>query len=203
MAGIRSLTLLPSKLKKIKNHLKANLPEKRYLHSLSVADWARDLAVHHRLDGEQAYLAGLLHDCARTLHPDDLFKLLRRYRGRYFDEDTKANPSLWHNPGGIMIASKEYGIKHPFILRAIALHSTGDSHMRWLDKVIYVADYSEPNRGFSHAKQIRQAALKDLELGVYLTAHYKVDYLKQAGKVVHPRSLALIRKLEKMKIDRT
>lgn len=182
-------------LNHIHHYLKKNLSQLRYRHCVGVAQWAQTLAAEHHINSQQAYLAGLLHDCARTLHPDNLYETLRGYRGKYFDEATKANPSLWHNPGGLMLAKRDYAITNPYILRAIALHSTGAVGMRPLDKIIYVADYSEPHRAFSHAKLIRQAALQDLDQAVYLTVKYKVAYLQKAKKAIHPRTIALAKSL--------
>lgn len=45
--------------------LKDNLNEERYIHTLGTAECARELAKKYRLDSEKAYLAGLLHDCAK------------------------------------------------------------------------------------------------------------------------------------------
>ncbi len=179
----------------IERQLKKLLPERRYRHSLAVAHWARTLAHRHQGHGQHAFLAGLLHDCARALSPEKLKVLLKAYRGKYFDRATRANPALWHNPAGVILARRDYKIRHPFILRAIALHSTGDRHMRLLDKIIYVADFSEPGRTFTEAQAVRTVAAQDLDRAVGLTVKYKMDYLLSEGKTLHPRSLALARGL--------
>lgn len=181
MAGIRAL----------RQRLKTILPPKRYCHSLSVAAWAQILARVYQVDQTRAYLTGLVHDCARGYNHKQLWELLRHYQGRYFDKDTKANPALWHNPAGVLIAKRDYAINNPFVLRAVALHSTGDAGMRILDKIVYVADYSEPNRLLTHAKEIRKIAMRDLDQAVRLTVNSKISYLKQTNKIIHPRSIAL------------
>ncbi len=179
----------------VERQLKKVLPERRYRHSLAVAHWAKALAQRHRGHGQHAFLAGLLHDCARHLSPDKLRGLLEGYRGKYFDSATKATPALWHNPAGVVVARRDYNIRHPYILRAMALHSTGDRHMRLLDKIIYVADFSEPGRIFAQAQEVALVAREDLDQAVWLTVKYKVAYLLGEGKTVHPRSLALARGL--------
>lgn len=45
--------------------LKDNLNEERYFHTLGTAQCAKELAAKYDLDCEKAYLAGLLHDCAK------------------------------------------------------------------------------------------------------------------------------------------
>ena len=46
----------------LKIMVRKNIKEKRYLHSLSVAVLAKELALCHHVDPEKAYIAGLLHD---------------------------------------------------------------------------------------------------------------------------------------------
>ncbi|MBO5725698.1 MAG: HD domain-containing protein, partial [Clostridia bacterium] len=51
---------------KYKEILKGRLKEKRYIHSLAVADEAVRLAKKYGCDEEKAYLAGLLHDITKN-----------------------------------------------------------------------------------------------------------------------------------------
>ena len=51
----------------VKNKVKQFLSEKRYFHSLAVADTAQKLAVLWKSDPEKAYLTGLLHDIGKEL----------------------------------------------------------------------------------------------------------------------------------------
>ena len=48
-----------------KEILKNRLTEKRYIHSLNVADAAKKLARLYGYDEEIAYTAGLIHDCCK------------------------------------------------------------------------------------------------------------------------------------------
>ena len=47
--------------------LKENLNEERFEHSLGVAEKAKDLAIKFGLDKEKAELAGLIHDCEKSI----------------------------------------------------------------------------------------------------------------------------------------
>ena len=49
---------------------------------------------------------------------------------------------------GAEIAKREYGIKDEEILNAIRFHTTGRKNMTKLEKLIYLADYIEPNRKY-------------------------------------------------------
>ena len=56
----------------MKEELAQRLQEKRYEHSLGVADTAAMLAGRFGVDVEKARIAGLLHDCAREYRTADL-----------------------------------------------------------------------------------------------------------------------------------
>ena len=52
--------------------LKENLNEKRYQHSLGTAECAKELAKQFGQNEEKAYIAGLLHDCAKCFSDEKL-----------------------------------------------------------------------------------------------------------------------------------
>ena len=54
-----------------KDKLKSTLSEKRYKHSLGVCDEAVKLAEKYGADTEKAYIAGILHDCAKVYDTDE------------------------------------------------------------------------------------------------------------------------------------
>ena len=48
------------------------LPERRYKHSLNVAKCAVKLSEIYNCDKEKAYLAGIIHDCAKYFNKDQI-----------------------------------------------------------------------------------------------------------------------------------
>ncbi|MBN1594849.1 HDOD domain-containing protein, partial [candidate division FCPU426 bacterium] len=66
---------LPAIEKKLQHYLSA----KRWRHVSGCARLAAKLAVRHGISPSQAYLAGLLHDCARELPAARLLHSLRAY----------------------------------------------------------------------------------------------------------------------------
>jgi HD superfamily phosphohydrolase YqeK len=48
-------------------------------------------------------------------------------------------------------------------LHSIELHTTGDAGMSILDKVVFVADYIEPNRSFRGVQTARKIAKRNLD----------------------------------------
>ena len=55
-------------------------------------------------------------------------------------------PALIHAKLGAYLAENEYGIKDREVLDAITYHTTGRPEMTMLEKILYIADYIEPNR---------------------------------------------------------
>jgi len=179
--------------------IKQALPPKRLAHSLAVAALAESLARRWDVDPERAFVAGLLHDCARGLPLEAQRTLLRTYRGCIWDKVTRELPPLWHAPAGAVLARRCYGVRDTGILRAMALHSTGAPGMRTLDKILFVADYIEPGRKFPGVAALRRLAAVDLEGAVAATVRGKSAYLKARGAVVHPFSQALLAALPRQR----
>ena len=122
------------------------LPEKRFKHCLGVEQAAIDLAERFGVDVEKAGLAGLLHDYAKKLSDEEFLVLIDKY-----DLDPKLKDwgnNVWHGMVGIYKIQEDLGLTDSEILRAIEIHTVGSAQMSDLDKVVYVADYIEPNRTF-------------------------------------------------------
>lgn len=63
----------------------------------------------------------------------------------------------------MVLAEEEYGIKDTQILHAIRVHTTGEADMGLLDKILFVADYIEPNRCEApRLEEIRKLAFQTL-----------------------------------------
>ncbi|MCD4812071.1 bis(5'-nucleosyl)-tetraphosphatase (symmetrical) YqeK [bacterium] len=174
-------------------HKKLNhaLTGARFEHVLAVADMAKAMAGRYAVSPRRAYLAGLLHDCARDLKPSAQKKLIQQYRGRFAPAATCADPCLWHNPAGVFLAQRRYQVKDPMILRAIGMHSTGHTGMNALDRLIYVADFCEPHRTHTAAQAVRRLLAKDLQAAARRVTQEKINYLAKNHLTLHPWTLAL------------
>jgi len=124
----------------ITNWLKNNLDEERFKHTIGVAVCAEQLALKYGLDTQKAYLAGLLHDCAKCFS--------KEVSQSYFDkidilEEEKINYKTWHAPIGAYIAKIQFGIEDEEILSAIRWHTLGKINMTLFEKIIFLADKIE------------------------------------------------------------
>ena len=132
-------------VKEIKKKLKKSLDKQRYQHTLGVMYTAGCLAMANGYSIEKAMLAGLLHDCAKCLSTEKKIGLCVK-KNIDITEVEISNPGLLHAKAGMVLAEEEYGIKDAQILHAIRVHTTGEADMGLLDKILFVADYIEPNR---------------------------------------------------------
>lgn len=142
-------------INEIKTQLSQNVNKDRYEHCMRVAETARSLALRFNLDANKAYIAGLLHDCAKDIDELTLLKIAKEI-GIEINEVQKEKPiKFLHSKVGAYIAQKYYGITDKDILQAISYHHEGAIDMTSFDKIIALADMIEPDRKFADISQLR------------------------------------------------
>jgi len=150
----------------------------RFRHVESVVATAAELARRHHADVDKAKLAALLHDAAKNDAPDEMERrIVLRYGP---DEPKRWPPQLWHGLAAVQYAETELGVDDPDVLAAIENHSAGRPGMSPLEKIVFVADFVEPEREFDNAA-IRAAAFADLDLGVALVLRETDRILAKTG----------------------
>lgn len=173
--------------KEIKNYLMACLKPSRFSHTLGVAMTAANLASVHGYDSKDAYLAGLLHDCAKYLTGKEQIRECEE-AGIPLTEVEKSNTALIHGKLGAHFANIKYGITDKEILSAITYHTTGHPNMTLLEKIIYLADYMEPQRDMKckpySLTEIRKMCFRDLEKALCMVLENTVKYLDKSGNVI-------------------
>lgn len=174
----------------IKKKLRDELPEKRYIHSLGVADEAKRLAALYGENEDKAYLAGLLHDCAKGILADKQIEMCDRL-GVELDEWTRKCPQVVHGFLGVKIAETEYGITDGEILNAIKYHTVGSAEMTMLDKIIYIADMTETNRDFNGADELRAAVNRSVDEAVMISIKQQLKLNMGRHTIIHPNIICL------------
>lgn len=171
----------------MKEKLKRMLSENRYTHSVGVSETAVELAKIYGEDADKAYIAGLLHDCAKNIEYDNINTLCNDY-GLELTDVEKASPALVHAPLGVKIARTEFGIEDEYILDAIKYHTVGRAGMTLLDKIVYLADVIEPGRDFENIDEMRRTAKEDLDTAVLYALDMSLIYNIEKGNLLHPNS---------------
>ena len=175
----------------IKDILKLKLKQTRYNHSLGVADTAKELALRFGADPYKAYMAGLVHDCAKGYTNEELMDKIRAY-GIELDECTLSSPQLLHSLVGAYELKDLYGICDDEIYDAVYYHTVGKKDMPLLTAIVYLADAIEPSREYPGVDEVRQQALTSLEKAVYLYTRRSVDYILERGFKVHPNAYEIL-----------
>ena len=175
-----------TKIDKIKKSVQNHLDKERYEHTLGVMYTAAALAMRYQMDLEKALTAGLLHDCAKGLSSDKKIRLCEKYN-LTISESERKNPGLLHAKLGAYMASSKYEIEDQEIIDAIAYHTTGRPNMTLLDKIIYIADYLEPNRSEApNLNEVRKLVFVDLDECLYIILRDSLEYLKTKNEVIDP-----------------
>ena len=139
----------------IKEWLEENLSSKRLHHSLGCADTAQQLAKLFNLDENKAYLAGLIHDCAKNFDDGYLLDLIKNEIKEGYDPSELKNPKTYHAIVGAHFAKKEFEIEDNEIISAIRNHTIGKVGMTTFEKIIFLADKIESNtRDVKYTKRV-------------------------------------------------
>lgn len=128
----------------LKQMVKNNVNEHRYIHSLNVAEVCEDLARKHKVDPRKAYIAGLLHDCCKF--PDsDTSGVLEEYLKYYDPEKLNGIYPAYHSWVAKYYLKEKLNFHDKEILNAIYNHTIIDSRDK-LSLILYLADKREPSR---------------------------------------------------------
>jgi predicted HD superfamily hydrolase involved in NAD metabolism len=175
--------------KDMKKKLRSELKPGRYEHTLGVEYTCACLAMRYGYDMEKADLAGLLHDCAKCLSDQEKLSMCKKKKIEISSAE-KENPGLLHAKLGAVLAKEKYGVEDLDILSAITWHTTGRPEMSLLDKIVFIADYIEPNRNHApNLEEIRKIAFEDLDECLVLILKQTLDYLKDSGAKMDPMTL--------------
>lgn len=148
----------------IRKEMEAVLSAKRYAHTLGVAYTAAALSMAHGENMTSAMTAGLLHDCAKSMHGSELVAICEKARLNVTAVERGNPTALLHAKAGAYLAQHKYGVTDDNVLNAIRYHTTGRPDMSRLEKIIYIADYIEPNRKqLAELDMIRRIAFQDLD----------------------------------------
>lgn len=184
----------PSARRALVARLRGNIPPKRFAHSLGVAIEARELAALWGADEDRAWLAGLLHDCAKGIPTESQVETCDAL-GVALDPETRAAPPVVHAFLGARLAHDVYGVRDAAVLRAISLHTVGGPDMTTLDKVVYLADSTESGRSFPGVGELRDESRRSLDGALRLCVAAQLRRLAAKGAAAHPGTAILARAL--------
>jgi len=174
-------------LEDAESYARGRLSDKRYAHTLRVAETAERLAKLHGLDSERARLAGLLHDTAREVGKEELLRVAGE-DGLPVGDFERERPILLHGPVAAELAREDLGVEDGEILDAVRVHTTGEPGMGPLALALFVADKIEPGREQSGVEDLRELAPVSLHRAARAALEDSISYNERRDHPVHPKS---------------
>ena len=160
---------------------------KRIPHVMGVEEEAVKLAQRWGADPELARRAGILHDCTKYYELPEQLDICEEYGVRLDALEQKA-VKLLHSKTGACIARGVFG-QPDAVYDAIFWHTTGKADMTTLEKVLYIADYMEPNRDFDGVERLRHLAYTDLDKAMLLGVEMTIQEMQQRQVPIHKNTL--------------
>lgn len=173
-------------VEEITGKLKSQLKESRFEHSLSVAKTSAELAQIYGASEKKAYLAGLVHDCAKCYSDSELIQKAQNYG---IDEDALRFIHIMHSFVGAYEIKNEYGIDDEEIFDAVYYHTVGKPDMPLITAIVYLADAIEPGRNYPGVDRIRKVAEASLEKAIYIYTEECINHVLKKGGQLHPNAL--------------
>ena len=158
----------------------ALLKPSRVAHVVGCESEAVKLAMKWGEDPENAAEAAILHDITKKLSLSEQLILCDKY-GIINDTVEEHNVKLLHAKTGAAMAKELFNISNE-VYEAIRWHTTGKTDMTLLEKIIYMADYIEPNRDFEGVEKLRALAYEDLDAAMALGLKMSLEDIRSYGQ---------------------
>ncbi len=175
-------------IEKIRLEVKASVKEKRYEHSVRVAETSRHMCTLYGLDPDLGYLAGIAHDLCKSCE-DEEFLALAAMDGNPITEVEKFKPSLLHGRAAAVRLRKDFGVTDEDVIQAVACHTLGGTDLCDLAKIVYAADKIEPGRPQSTDEYRSRLFAMSLNRLLLSVVEENIEYLKGKGKKIAPSSM--------------
>ena len=202
-------------LRTLSDAVRATLSEKRFRHTEGVEEEIVRMGkiyLPDRIDELRA--AALLHDVAKELTVDEQIAICRE-NGDPELETAIRSPAILHGHAAAYLIPKLYGkYALPEIISAIYKHTTGAEKMTVFEKLLFLADFIEPNRPWQYCQTARQKfwellpadpndRLRHLDLFVLTVLEFTLRYLLERGTVPDPATERAAKALRKQYPNQT
>ncbi len=174
-----------------------NLSPKRRTHTYGVEKAAFMLAKHHypQLDRELVSAAALLHDCTKELSPEEQLAIAELH-GVFFTELELSVPKLRHAVTGAAVARRMFGLPEEGA-SAILYHTTAKADMTPMEKILYLADFTDENRNDDLCKDVRRKYYENfnedkataMDKTLLYALERSIAILEEECKQIHPHTI--------------
>ncbi|MGM0436449.1 MAG: bis(5'-nucleosyl)-tetraphosphatase (symmetrical) YqeK [Bacillota bacterium] len=156
--------------------------EERLKHIYGVRSTAVILAHQHGASMENVEIAALLHDITKHYSEEEHKEIIEKHYGK---ETLKNFPEpVWHGFSAAALGKEHYGVKNPDIIKAVESHTIGRPDMGILEKILFVADYIEPNRPYENSKEVFKIAFDNLDLAIFKAIDLSIELFENKGEAI-------------------
>lgn len=165
--------------------------ERRYIHSLGVAQTAVNLAREYGVDEYDAAYAGLLHDWDKVLGDHEILARSAQY-GIEVAGSPSAAVGLLHGPVAAYELPHIFEDASPAVCGAVARHTIGAVDMSALDMVVFIADAIEPHRRGAYAEELRSlVGSVSLDELFFRCFSQGLTYVISGGRYLYPTAVTI------------
>ncbi len=156
--------------------------EERLKHIYGVRSTAVILAHQHGTSMENVEIAALVHDITKHYTEEEHREIILKHYGEEILENFSV--PLWHSFSAAALAKEHYGVKNPDIIKAVENHTVGRKDMSLLEKIIFIADYIEPNRPYENSKEVFKIAFDNLDLAIFKAIDLSIELFEDKGEAI-------------------
>lgn len=165
--------------------VKNNVSHRRFEHIIGVANTAKKLALQYGENPELAFQAGLLHDIAKEKNKVWHLQYVQMYYG---DEDIYPILNIWHAYTAKYLMIENSITVSKEVIEAIEDHVEGNKEASKLSKILFIADFIEPNRKYNDCILARRVVNYDIEVAYASIVVATYNYLITSKKITTLKS---------------
>lgn len=183
------------KIEELIEEIKNKLSEKRFYHCLCVMERCEELAKKFSVDVETAKKVGLCHDVAKEFTEKEIINYIEENKIE-IDEIERENLGLLHAKIGADLVMKKYGFTKE-MGDAIKAHTTGLPDMSILAKILFIADRTSKERGFTDLEMVEELLNKNIDEAILYILDKKIELQLKKRKTMHWNSIITRNKILK------
>ncbi|MCF7927098.1 MAG: bis(5'-nucleosyl)-tetraphosphatase (symmetrical) YqeK [Candidatus Izimaplasma sp.] len=148
-------------------------------HIFGVLEQAKKLGKKYDLDIKKIELIALLHDYTKYYSKKQNEKIIKEHYDNANYILKNYNENILHAFSAPIVIQEKYGITDDEILQAIMHHTVGKPNMSLLEKVIFISDYTEPNRSYESCKEVREILKESIDKAVYTAINDSINLFEE------------------------
>lgn len=153
-----------------------------YDHMELVANLATEISAHYKLNEEEAYLTGFLHDVGRLIDAEEYMDILRDYAVPVTHEEAQVIDVL-HSKVSDVISKEVFQVTSDNVSKGILYHTTLRRKASDFEKVMFIADkmtWTYDDLTYS----IEETVMQNLNVACYNALKWLIEHIEEKDGLV-------------------